>query len=225
MICYGQNGLRGAGHLRTRPSPRCYRVAANGARYAYSLNMPIVAARESYFETGLEILADLGFGGLKLAEVCSRLGVTTGSFYHYFSGWAAYTRELITYWRQDRTVRLIEVLRSQPDPRRRIEAIIDVALSLPHSAEAAIRSWGSVDPEVLAVQREVDQERFDILYDSALEISGDERQAQIYAAWSVYVFVGYEQAMLPREQRMFEWISKTMLDELQAGRLANVPAP
>ena len=187
--------------------------------------MPIVAARESYFETGLEILADLGFGGLKLAEVCSRLGVTTGSFYHYFSGWSAYTRELVAYWRQDRTVRLIEVLRSQPDPRRRIEAIIDVALSLPHSAEAAIRSWSSVDPEVLAVQREVDQERFDVLYDSALEICGHERQAQMYAAWSVYVFVGYEQATLPREQRAFEWISKTMLDELQAGRFANVPAP
>jgi AcrR family transcriptional regulator len=187
--------------------------------------MPIVAARESYFETGLEILADLGFGGLKLAEVCSRLGVTTGSFYHYFSGWGAYTRELVAYWRQDRTVRLIEVLRSQPDPRRRIEAIIEVALALPHSAEAAIRAWSSVDPEVLAVQREVDQERFDVLHDSAFEIVGDERQAQSYAAWSVYVFVGYEQAMLPRDQRMFEWISKTMLDDLQTGRLANVPTP
>lgn len=187
--------------------------------------MPIVAARESYFETGLEILADLGFGGLKLAEVCSRLGVTTGSFYHYFSGWGAYTRELVAYWRQDRTVRLIEVLRSQPDPRRRIEAIIEVALALPHSAEAAIRAWSSVDPEVLAVQREVDQERFDVLHDSAFEIVGDERQAQSYAAWSVYVFVGYEQAMLPRDKRMFEWISKTMLDDLQTGRLANVPTP
>lgn len=185
--------------------------------------MPIVAARESYFETGLEILADLGFGGLKLAEVCSRLGVTTGSFYHYFSGWGAYTRELVAYWRQDRTVRLIEVLRSQPNPRRRIEAIIDVALSLPHGAEAAIRSWSSVDPDVLTVQREVDQERFDVLYDSAFEIVGDQRQAQIYAAWSVYVFVGFEQATLPREAKMFEWVSKTMLDDLEAGRFADVP--
>lgn len=187
--------------------------------------MPIVAARESYFETGLEILAEIGFGGLKLAGLCRRLGVTTGSFYHYFSGWGAYTRELIGYWRQDRTVRLIEVLRSQPNPRRRIEAIIDVALALPHSAEAAIRAWSSVDPDVLAVQREVDQERFDVIYDSALEMVGDTRQAQIFAAWSVYVFIGYEQATLPREAKMFEWISKTMLDELEAGRLKNVPAP
>ena len=190
-----------------------------------SVSMPIVAARVSFFEAGLEILAELGYGGLKLAEVCGRLGVTSGSFYHYFTGWNAYTRELIGHWRQDRTVRIIEVLRAHPDPRKRIEAIIEVALSLPHSAEAAIRSWSSVDPDVLAVQREVDQQRFEILYESALDIVADTRQAQTYAAWAVYDFVGYEQATLPRDPRMFEWISKTMLDDLQAGRFADVPAP
>ena len=45
------------------------------------------AVRDSYFETGLEILSDRGFGGLKLAELCQRMGVTTGSFYHYFPSW------------------------------------------------------------------------------------------------------------------------------------------
>lgn len=39
------------------------------------------SVRDSYFETGLEILAELGFGALKLAELCRRMGVTTGSFY------------------------------------------------------------------------------------------------------------------------------------------------
>lgn len=188
-----------------------------------SVSMPIVAARESYFETGLEILADLGFGGLKLAEVCGRLGVTTGSFYHYFTGWGAYTRELVTFWRQDRTVRVIEVLRSEADPRRRIEAVIAVALTLPHNAEAAIRAWSSVDGDVQTVQREVDQQRFEIIYESAMGIVGDPRQAQVYAAWAVYVFIGYEQAMLPRELGMFEWISKRMLDDLESGRFADVP--
>jgi len=185
--------------------------------------MAAVAVRDSYFETGLEILANLGYAGLKLAEVCNRLGVTTGSFYHYFPNWPAYTRDLLTYWRHDRTVRIIDAIRQEPDPRQRITAIIDVALRLPHGAEAAIRVWSSVDPNVLQIQREVDQQRFDILYSSAREIVNDERQAQIYAAWSVFVFVGYEQSTLPRENSMFEWISKQMLDDLESGRFADVP--
>jgi AcrR family transcriptional regulator len=185
--------------------------------------MATVANREAYFETGLEVLADVGYGGLKLAEVCNRLGVTTGSFYHYFSSWPAYTRDLVAYWVQDRTVRLIGAIREVSDPRRRIEAIIQVGLSLPHGAEAAIRSWSSVDPHVLAVQSEVDRQRYKILYDSAIEIVDDTRQAEVYAAWAVYVFIGYEQATLPREPGMFGWIARYMLDALDAGSFASVP--
>jgi len=183
------------------------------------------SVRDSYFETGLEILAELGFGALKLAELCRRMGVTTGSFYHYFTSWSAYTGDLIAYWRQDRTVRVIQAIRTEADPRRRIETAIDVALSLPHNAEAAIRAWSSVDPDVLRVQTEVDRQRFEILYNSALEIVGDPRQSEVYASWAVFVLVGYEQSTLPRENRVFAWISNRMLDDLAAGRFADVPPP
>lgn len=189
----------------------------------YRHHMPTVATREAYFETGLEVLADLGFGGLKLAEVCNRLGVTTGSFYHYFTSWPAYTKDLVAYWVQDRTLRVIGGILEEPDPRRRIEAIIDVSLALPHGAEAAIRSWSSVDPHVLSVQTEVDRQRFTILYESALEIVGDSRQAEVYAHWAVYVFIGYEQAALPRDPGMFGWIARYMLDALDSGSFASVP--
>jgi hypothetical protein len=60
--------------------------------------MGAVLSRQAYFETGLDVLSELGYGGLKLAEVCNRLGVTTGSFYHYFASWPVYTRDLIQHW-------------------------------------------------------------------------------------------------------------------------------
>ncbi len=185
--------------------------------------MATVANKDAYFETGLGVLADLGYGGLKLAEVCNRLGVTTGSFYHYFASWPAYTRDLVAYWVQDRTVRVIDAIRAESDPRRRIEAIIEVGLALPHGAEAAIRSWSSVDPHVLSVQTEVDRQRFTILYESANEIVHDQRQAEVYASWAVYVFIGYEQATLPREPGMFGWIAQYMLDALDSGSFISVP--
>src|SRR4030081_1434875 len=57
-----------------------------GARFLVNLAaMTTTLSREAYFATGLAVLSDLGYGGLKLAEVCNRLGVTSGSFYHYFS--------------------------------------------------------------------------------------------------------------------------------------------
>ena len=185
--------------------------------------MATLANREAYFETGLDVLADLGYGGLKLAEVCNRLGVTTGSFYHYFPNWSAYTRDLVQYWMQDRTLRLAAVFRAESDPRKRMPMIIQEVLSLPHNAEAAIRAWSSIDPEVHAVQCEVDQQRFSVCYDYAMEIVGEPRQAEVFAQWAVFTLLGYEQTTLPRNPQVYEWISAQILDLLESGRFASVP--
>ena len=179
-------------------------------------------SRVAYFETGLDILSDLGYGGLKLAEVCNRLGVTTGSFYHYFASWPAYTRDLVTHWMQRQTVQIIEAARAERDPRRRIDTLIQEGLSLPHGAEAAIRVWSAVDPEVQPIQAAVDQQRFDIMYDSAFEILQNKKQAQVFAAWGVYVLVGYEQAALPRDAAALAWIAGQLTDALDSGRFASV---
>ena len=184
--------------------------------------MASLVSRESYFETGLDVLSDLGYGGLKLAEVCNRLGVTTGSFYHYFSGWPAYTKDLVAHWAQGHTVEIIEKVRAEADPRRRIDTLIQVGLTLPHRAEAAIRVWSSVDPEVYQIQAAVDQQRFDIVYESAFEILRNKRQAQLFAAWGVYLLVGYEQAALPRDAAALKWIMGQLTDALDSGRFASV---
>jgi AcrR family transcriptional regulator len=181
--------------------------------------MASAVTRESYFEAGLEVLADLGYGGLKLAEVCNRLGVTTGSFYHYFSSWSAYTRALVEHWMQARTVSALEAIRAEPDPRRRIDALIQEGLALPHGAEGAIRVWSAIDAEVRAVQAAVDRQRFDFLVESAFEILRNEHRAQVFASWALYLLVGYEQAALPpRDDGDIEWIFAQLLDALDSGR-------
>ncbi len=137
---------------------------------------------------------------MKLAEVCRRLGVTTGSFYHYFENWSAYTHALIEHWLAESTQERVNQLRADPDPRRRIDAIIDVGLNLPHGAEAAIRVWSAIDPQVRTVQEDVDRQRFEVLRDSAMEIAARRaagaavRQTGRSTSWSAY-----EQSTLPRD--------------------------
>ena len=185
--------------------------------------MASVISRESYFDTGLDVLSDLGYGGLKLAEVCNRLGVTTGSFYHYFSNWSQYTRGLVSYWVQVRTVGIIEQVSAESDPRVRIGTLISQALALPHGAEAAIRVWSSIDRDVHDVQAAVDQQRFEVLRESAAEILENADQARLFAAWGLYVLVGYEQALVPRNGNDLAWIAGQLLEALDEGRFGTAP--
>lgn len=182
-----------------------------------------VASRESYFEVGIDILSDLGYGGLKLAEVCQRLGVTTGSFYHYFTSWSAYTQALVAHWTQEKTTEIIDAARSETDPRRRIDNLVEQGLALPHGAEAAIRVWASIDPTVGEVQVSVDQQRFDIMKESALEVLHNERQAHVFAIAAVYLLTGYEQASLPRDFGDLRWLAGRLLDGLDSGMFGTVP--
>ncbi len=179
-------------------------------------------SRESYFETGLDVLSDLGYGGLKLAGVCQRLGVTTGSFYHYFSSWSTYTRALVDHWAGVRAANIATIC-AQPDPRRRIGTFIQTALELPHGTEAAIRAWSSIDPDVQAVQSAVDQRRFDVLLDAAFAILDDKHHAQVFASSAMYLFIGYEQSRLPLASKDLAWIGAQLLDALDSGRFGSVP--
>ena len=105
----------------------------------------------------------------------------------------------------------------------RIDTLIEVALGLPHGAEAAIRVWSSLDPHVHAVQAAVDRQRFDIMYESACEILQNERQAQVFAGWSVYILVGYEQSALPPDPAALAWIAGQLRHALDSDGFASVP--
>ncbi len=173
--------------------------------------------RGCYLETGLDVLSELGYGGLKLAEVCGRLGVTTGAFYHYFDGWSAYGRELVEYWVQVRTLRVIDEVHAEPNPRRRIDILLEEALRLPYGAEAAIRVWGSIDSDIHEAVAAVDRQRFDILAESALAILHDEFQAELFASSALYLLIGCEQSTLPLNPEHVEWIARSLVERLECG--------
>jgi AcrR family transcriptional regulator len=185
--------------------------------------MANVITKDAYFATGVEVLSDLGYGGLKLAEVCKRLGVTTGSFYHYFTSWSAYTSDLANDYFLGLTLERVRALRAEPDPRRRIDSIFEIGMKLPHGAESAIRAWSSVNPEVRAVQVEVDRQRVEVLWQSALEILHDARLARLFAHWSIYLLVGYEQSTLPPDSDGLAWMVAQQLDALDSGRFSSLP--
>ncbi|MBT0568518.1 TetR/AcrR family transcriptional regulator [Williamsia sp. CHRR-6] len=187
--------------------------------------MATSTSRQAYLDTGLAVLADLGYGGLKLAEVCRRLGVTSGSFYHFFENWGGYTTELITYWRDEQTTALINEVLSEPDPRQRLWVLRSIGLSLPYRAEGAIRTWSNVDPEVRVIQTEVDAARFAALSDSAFALCGDRARADMFARWSMYLLVGYEQITTADDPAALGWLFYQAQSALENGTIVDLPEP
>ncbi|MCX6398460.1 MAG: TetR/AcrR family transcriptional regulator [Propionibacteriales bacterium] len=149
------------------------------------------ALRASWFEAANEILATEGYGALKLAPLCKKLGVTTGSFYHSFDNWQDFTDALLDAWLHERTQQTVEIVRQTADPVDRLLQLADATAVLLHKSEAAIRVWAGVDERVAIVQRKVDDGRYQVVIEAMTQIVGPER-AERYTVWGLSTLIGYE---------------------------------
>lgn len=167
-------------------------------------------SRTAYLEEALEILADLGSDGLTVPELCARLGVTKGSFYHHFASTGELITALLEFWADARSQRLIAASSAEPDAAARVELLLDIAVGLPHAAEAALRAWGRSNPEVREAVARVDGGRERHLRES-MELAGiPARAAALRARMAIAVLVGTQQRERPVDVRTL----RAMLEQL-----------
>lgn len=168
------------------------------------------ALRAGWFEAAHDILATEGYGGLKLAPLCRRLGVTTGSFYHSFANWPDFTEALLQTWYDERTAQTIAIVRAHDDPVERLRMLLGASGALLHRAEAAIRVWAGVDDRVGRVQREVDERRYQVVHEAMVAQVGPER-AEAFAVWGMSTLIGYEMLAAEHDRRHLEWSLQQIL--------------
>lgn len=164
----------------------------------------ISPVQRRFYDAAMEILAEDGYGGLKLAPLCRRVGVTSGSFYHAFDGWSSFTDAFLAHWFEERTLRIVELTDSVATPQEQVDLLLDVSLRLPHASESAIRVWAGVDPEVRKLQDEVDRLRLETVSRAFAGVMGDERAAHQLASAALYMLVGYEQTSGARDREALE---------------------
>ncbi len=172
-----------------------------------------------YVVAALDVLADEGSDGLTIAALCRVLQVTKGSFYHHFTGMPAFTTALLAYWESEHSERLIAISVQTPDPVERIGVLTDIAVSLPHAAESAIRAWARSSPEVARVQTRVDRRRERHLVEAFRAIGLEPALATLQARMALALLIGAQHRGPVRPPEL-----RAMFVRLSGAFLADVPA-
>lgn len=166
---------------------------------------------EHYYDAAMTILARDGAAGLKIGPLCRSLGVTSGSFYHHFDGWAGFVRGLLRYWEAEQTDRIVELARATADPIERMLVVKRLTVELRHDAEAAIRAWADIDAEVGSAQRRVDQQRTVALEQVVADVVDDPADAHRLAVFGMSLMAGFQQTCDPRDRDLI----RAMFDDYQ----------
>jgi AcrR family transcriptional regulator len=157
-----------------------------------------MASKRDWLDAGLAILAEAGAPALTVEELCARLGLTKGSFYHHFRGMGGYKGDLLAHFETHDTTRYIDAAEQAGGDR--LARLMDLVLedTDAHAGlEPAVRAWASQDAEVRAVQARVDRARTDYLRELWLATGGAERDATAMARLLYLVLVGAEQVVPP----------------------------
>lgn len=174
------------------------------------------ATRRDFVDCAFEILAESGHKGLTIHELCRKVGVSTGSFYHHFANWDEFVAALLTQWEGDQAQQMVEAATATSNLRR-IEIARDLASMYQHGAEAAIRAWSLSNAQVRIAQEHVDDERRRHLV-SLLRRSGvaDDR-ADLLASVGLAILVGLQQLeggadKIPDAMRMYQSLVLAAID-------------
>jgi AcrR family transcriptional regulator len=178
-------------------------------------------SEQDYFEVGLGLLAEGGIAAVTIANLCDRLGVTKGSFYHHFAGGPDFQQRLLTYWSADRAGQLIAMVEATPDPHDRITLLKRIAVDLHHEAESAIRAWARSDSRAADVQQRVDSGRQQALTEAFVDAGIPRRRASTLAQIGMAILIGTQQRSAEVDRRRLA----TMFDEYQAWLEASMVLP
>ena len=150
-----------------------------------------------YFEAALARLAAHGADGLTIGGLCAEIGVTSGSFYHYFGSWAGFVAALLAHWEAEQTQRIVDQASAVADPEVRLDLLREQAGALPHDAEAAIRAWSHADEAVGQAQFRVDRLRHNQLREAVLGMGVPADRADRLATMGLALLVGLQQLARP----------------------------
>lgn len=149
--------------------------------------------RTDYVALGMQLLEERGYEAVTAAGLCDGLGVSRGSFYHHFGSFGDFVDALLAHWESEYTDRMAFLAGEQADQETRARTRIQLAVGLPHAAEAALRNWAVVNPAVAAGVRRVDDHRQAAMTESLRADGLSKHKAELLASMAFSILVGMQQ--------------------------------
>ena len=144
--------------------------------------------RVRWLGAGQELLRRGGVREVKIAALCEVSGLTTGSFYHHFSGMSEFLDELARYYGTEQVDEHLRGLAAKA-PRQRLEGLAAIAQDARmQPLDSAMRAWA--DSNELAAQAVAasDAALFEFVAGALCELGHGRDEAHIRA--SVLLSVG-----------------------------------
>ena len=174
--------------------------------------------RSDWIQTGLAAVADNGPDGVRIDQLCRRLGVSKGSFHHHFAGANDFKQALLAAYEALVVEALNQAIEQMATDNPKAALVgLTAGITEPGSfyrpeLEVAMRAWAFADPEVRTVQERVDNRRLESLQGIWSNILEDPAAIHTAALLPYLVGIGASLVQPPTPPDQLRHVYELLLD-------------
>ncbi len=159
--------------------------------------------KTDWFKEGFLILETDGFAKIIIDNLCDRLQITKGSFYHHFKNMDGYVAALMDYWLEENTLSIIRQVNVTKGIRSKKKMLDKLAIDRSLKLEQTIRAWGYSNETVKKQVNETDKIRLEYLIELEKQEGKSPSRAKDVAILSYATFIGLQQLFpdLPKKEQ------------------------
>ncbi|MFD1811124.1 TetR/AcrR family transcriptional regulator [Rhodococcus gannanensis] len=172
------------------------RTASRGARSAGGSGSGSRSSRlsvDDWIEAAFDLLVREGVTGVKITRLCEDLGVTKGSFYWHFTDIDHLMKAVADRWCaiQNETLLALKETTSIPGDQRLEAMAVQLMSQRGWAVEVAVRDWARTDAQVADSVARLDNQVFDVVQSTLLDLGFDAEEARLRSGVLVYAGVGF----------------------------------
>jgi AcrR family transcriptional regulator len=152
-------------------------------------------SQQAWLKMAIRILDTEGWRAMKIKTVGDRLGVTKGSFYHWFKAKRDFEWQVLGYWKSRFTQSFIDRAETGQTAREKLSLLgrqcIDGCIE-GNRLEFEINAWSQADPEVKTFVTSVYEQRHNYLIKLLNDIYSDPKEVRRHSLILYCLVIGID---------------------------------
>lgn len=162
----------------------------------------IIAKKEDWTNLGYRLFAEQGVSGINVEKMAKILKVNKSSFYWHFKTRKEFIRQLIMFWKDKETDRIINLTKDKKTGLAKFKAMIPLIYKQDPFLDFVfyLKRYARNDKETQAIIDNIDKMRIEYTYIILHEMGYPKKEAKIKAGFLYKHYIGYHEVIRYKEQ-------------------------
>lgn len=162
----------------------------------------IIATKEDWINLGFKIFANQGFSGIVVEKMAKVLKVSKSSFYWYFKTKKEFITQLIKFWIDKETDRIISLTNEKESGLQKLKTFIALIYKQDPFLDFVfyLKRYARKEKQIQVIIDNIDKQRIEYAIELLQEVGYSKPEAKIKARVLHKHFIGYHESIRYKKQ-------------------------